>query len=156
MMSLSMIKQIRKIQGFAFVLLALCAAAAPTFAQSFRGSIRGTVTDPTGAAVPATKITATNLATGETREAATTDDGAYIFAELQAGEYDVTFEKQGFQRSTIRTRVSTGSDTTVDFALRLTGTDVVDVQVNDTAPLVESSNSTLSLVVDRTLVQELP
>ena len=156
MMGLRMIKQIRKIQGFAFVLLALCAPAAPTFAQSFRGSIRGTVTDPTGAAVPATKITATNLATGETREAATTDDGAYIFAELQAGEYDVTFEKQGFQRSTIRTRVSTGSDTTVDFALRLTGTDVVDVQVNDTAPLVESSNSTLSLVVDRTLVQELP
>jgi outer membrane receptor protein involved in Fe transport len=138
------------------VMLAFVLALSPTFAQSFRGSIRGAVTDPSGAAVPQTKVVAKNLATGETREAATSADGEYALAELQPGEYELTFEQAGFQRSTVRTRVSTGENTIVDVALSLAGAGNLEVQVRDTAPLIESSATTLSQVVDRTLVRELP
>jgi len=129
---------------------------ATSFAQSFRGTIRGTVTDPSGAVVPATKITARNVATGESREASTSDGGVYTITELSASEYELTFEKAGFLNQVVRTRVSTGADSIVDAALALPGGQPTEVRVNDTAPLVEASNSTLSQVVDRTLVQELP
>src|ERR1700730_1036668 len=141
-------------------LLALAAltpgSAATSFAQSFRGTIRGTVTDPSGAVVPATKITARNVATGESREASTSDDGVYTITELSASEYELTFEKAGFLNQVVRTRVSTGADSIVDATLALPGGQPTEVRVNDTAPLVEATNSTLSEVVDRTLVQELP
>ena len=127
-----------------------------SFAQSFRGTIRGTVTDPSGAVVPATKITARNVATGESREASTSDGGVYTITELSASEYELTFEKAGFLNQVVRTRVSTGADSIVDAALALPGGQPTEVRVNDTAPLVEATNSTLSQVVDRTLVQELP
>ena len=129
---------------------------ATSFAQSFRGTIRGTVTDPSGAVVPATKITARNVATGESREASTSDGGVYTITELSASEYELTFEKAGFLNQVVRTRVSTGADSIVDAALALPGGQPTEVRVNDTAPLVEASNATLSQVVDRTLVQELP
>ena len=129
---------------------------ATSFAQSFRGTIRGTVTDPSGAVVPATKITARNVATGESREASTSDGGVYTITELSASEYELTFEKAGFLNQVVRTRVSTGADSIVDAALALPGGQPTEVRVNDTAPLLEATNSTLSQVVDRTLVQELP
>ena len=155
-MSIRRTQHIRRINFVALPLLALFYATAPSFAQSFRGAIRGTMTDPSGGVVPGAKITATNLATGEARDANTADDGTYVLAELPAGEYELTFEKAGFLRRTVRTRVSTGADTTVDSTLALPGGDVIEVQVNDTAPLVEASNTTLSQVVDRALVEELP
>ena len=155
-MSFMQVKLPRTIRFSFALLLALVFALAPSFAQSFRGSLRGTVTDSSGAAVPATTVVAKNLATGETREAVTFDDGGYVLAELQPGEYEVSFEKAGFQRNTVRTHVSTGADTTVDYALSVTGAATVQVQVRDTASLIESSNTTLSQIVDRTLVQELP
>ena len=63
---------------------------ASAWAQSFRGSIRGTVTDPSGSVIAGAKITAKNINTGLQREATTGPDGAYVLAELPAGEYTVT------------------------------------------------------------------
>jgi outer membrane receptor protein involved in Fe transport len=155
-MNSAKVKSQRAIHFSLIGLFAFVFALAPAFAQSFRGSIRGTVTDPTSTTVPGVKVTAKNVATGETREASTDSDGVYVLAELQPGGYEVTFEKTAFQRNTVATRVSTGSDTTVDFSLSLSGSDTIEIQVHDTAPLIESSATTLSQVVDRTLVQELP
>ena len=69
------------------------------WAQSFRGSIRGTVTDPTGSVIAGAKVTAKNIATGLQREATTGDDGAYVLAELPAGEYTVRAESTGLSPS---------------------------------------------------------
>jgi outer membrane receptor protein involved in Fe transport len=154
-MPIRIIEYLRAIAILALALLAL-GSPTPNFAQSFRGTIRGTVTDPSGAIVPVVKITPRNVATGESREASTSDDGIYTITELPAGEYELTFEKAGFLNRVVRTRVSTGADTTVDAVLALPGGEPTEVRVNDTAPLVEATNSTLSQVVDRTLVQELP
>src|SRR6266540_3202951 len=65
-------------------LVALLAGAwAPAFGQSDRGAITGTIKDPKGGVVPDAKVTATNLESGEVREARTTGEGTYILPVLQ-------------------------------------------------------------------------
>src|ERR1043165_2123506 len=88
---------------FAAALLALfmTLAAANVFAQSDRGSITGTVTDPSGAVVPNAKVTATSLDTGEARETTTSGEGSYTLPELKAGRYKITVEAQGFKTATV-------------------------------------------------------
>ena len=70
------------------VLVALLLAAASA-AQSFRGTIRGKVLDPTGSLIAGAKITAKNSATGLSRETVTGPDGGYVLAELPVGTYAV-------------------------------------------------------------------
>src|SRR5260370_33404863 len=69
------------------------------WAQSFRGSIRGTVTDPSGSVIAGAKVTAKNIGTGLQREATTGADGGYVLAELPAGEDTVTAESAGLSPS---------------------------------------------------------
>src|SRR5579862_9499482 len=81
----------------AFVLALL--GAAPGYAQTFRGSILGTVTDASGAAVVGATVTIHNVATGIDRITQTNVDGSYLVPELQIGAYDVTIEMNGFQKT---------------------------------------------------------
>src|SRR5206468_806138 len=83
-------------------LVALLAGAwAPALGQSDRGAITGTVKDPKGGVVPDAKVTATNLESGEVREAKTTGEGTYILPELKAAPYRLTVEASGFKTATI-------------------------------------------------------
>jgi hypothetical protein len=78
---------------FSFVLLALLAVSGTTSrlaAQSFRGGIRGEITDAHGLHVAGAKVVARNLATSETREVTADADGNFRFVELPAGEYEVS------------------------------------------------------------------
>src|SRR3954452_16973925 len=74
------------------------AMAASTFSQTFYGSIVGTVTDPTGSAVPQANVACTNLGTAERRAAQTDVAGSYQFVNLAPGQYRVEIEKTGFRR----------------------------------------------------------
>ena len=56
-------------------------------AQTFRGGIRGTVTDSSGATVPGAAVTATRVGTGLVRTAIADATGSYSFSELPLGEY---------------------------------------------------------------------
>ena len=83
--------------ALALFLLASLLSAVPTFAQKITGDITGTVTDSTGAVIKDAKITAINVATGETRSATSSDAGFYRIVELPPGEYKVTVTLQGFK-----------------------------------------------------------
>ena len=72
-------------------------------AQSDRGSIRGTVTDPNGGLVPNAKVTVTNVETNEVRETTTSDEGSYNIPELKAAVYRIQVEAAGFKAATIDT-----------------------------------------------------
>src|SRR5215470_8634661 len=81
-------------------------------AQSFRGSIRGEVTDPHGLHVAGAKVVARNLGTSETREVTSDDQGEYRFIELPAGEYEVSAVASGLEESRLdRVRVDVGVET---------------------------------------------
>jgi hypothetical protein len=68
-----------------------------TFAQIGGGAISGTVTDPTGAVVPAATVKAKNVASGVETTRQTTDAGLYVISPLPPGEYSVTVSITGFQ-----------------------------------------------------------
>src|SRR3982750_602785 len=70
------------------------ACAGSAFAQTDRGNITGTVTDPSGAVGRGAKITATNLDTNEVRQTTTTDEGNFTLTELKAGPWKVNVEAQ--------------------------------------------------------------
>ncbi|HZH35494.1 MAG TPA: TonB-dependent receptor, partial [Pyrinomonadaceae bacterium] len=84
----------------AFLAAAFCLSGAAVFAQTGpTGSLTGTVTDSTGAIVQAVNVTIINNATGLNRTAQTNDDGRFVFQVLPVGAYQVSFEKQGFNKN---------------------------------------------------------
>src|SRR6266849_7155653 len=138
-------------------LLSLVFVSPPAFAQSFRGSIRGVITDSSGAVISGAKVTARNVGTGETREVTSEPEGGYLLLELPAGEYEVSAIAPGFQAfRQDHVIVGVGVETSVDLTLAKPAENVERVVVVERVPLVETSSTTLSQIVDRTLVQELP
>src|ERR1700719_5238898 len=88
----------------ALLQLALCLVVAGFFgarlaAQTSYGTIAGTVTDASGAAVGDAEVTITNVASGEKRVQPTSSDGYYNFVNLISGTYRVEVEKTGFKRA---------------------------------------------------------
>jgi hypothetical protein len=79
------------------LLAALLAVAAATAQVGGSGTIQGTVTDPSGAAIPAASVTAINVGTGVRTERKTTEAGFFALQLLPAGEYTVTVAAAGFQ-----------------------------------------------------------
>src|ERR1700691_4942707 len=85
--------------GWAILIMTL--AAAPGWAQTFRGTIQGTVTDSSGAALVGATVTIHNVDTGIDRITNTTTDGGYLMPEVPVGTYDVIVEMSGFQKSKV-------------------------------------------------------
>jgi hypothetical protein len=127
------------------------------FAQSDRGSITGTVKDPSGALVPNAKVTATDITTGESREVTTTDNGTYTVPELKADPYRLTVEAPGFKTATIdRVEVAVQSTRRADVQLEIGDTSAnVTISGGDTAQLVADSPVRQTNVTEQQ-VKELP
>ena len=145
---------------FAFALLTLLLALAsvpPAYAQSDRGSITGTVTDPTGAVVPNAKVTATSLDTGETREVATGDEGSYTLPQLAAGRWRVSVEAQGFKSVTIEEyKVAVQITHSLDVKLEIGAVaDVVTVTAEQQAA-IQTDTPVRQTNVNERQVKELP
>src|SRR4029077_2907149 len=88
--------RVRSCLGFLMLLI-----SASLLAQTFRGTILGTVTDPQGAVISAAKVTVRNVNTGLERTTQTNADGSYAIPELPIGTYNVTVTQSGFQTSAI-------------------------------------------------------
>jgi hypothetical protein len=125
-------------------------------AQSTYGSISGTVTDASGAAVPAASVTLSNLSTGEKRTAPSGDDGHFTFVNLYQGNYRVDIEKNGFKhfaRTSVIVEVQ--QETRVDAALTV-GQVTETVEVTSQIPLLQTESSSLGQVVEQRKADELP
>src|ERR1700751_2992308 len=70
-------------------------------AQTFRGAINGTVTDPSGSSVPNATVKATETATGIDHTTTTTSDGVFAFQDIPLGFYKVTVTASGFPPHTV-------------------------------------------------------
>ncbi len=124
--------------------------------EATTGTVRGTVSDTTGAVVPGAKVTVKNLDTGYTREVQTGDDGYFNIPLLPVGNYEVRIEKQGFStlvQSNIPVKI--GEAAVLNLTLQL-GAATQVVEVKGAAPLVETTRTQVSEVVDDTAVRTLP
>jgi Carboxypeptidase regulatory-like domain/TonB dependent receptor len=148
-----------RVRGFVIAsvaaLLLLCASAGK--AQTFRGTILGTVTDSSGAAVSGAKVVVKNTDTGLTREVTTADDGSYAVPELPIGNYSVTVETNGFKSSVVSgIRVEISSERRADVTLQ-PGALAQTVEVSGEAlPLVETTSNTLGGAFEGGQVEALP
>src|SRR5438445_1488468 len=135
--------------------LLLCSSAVT--AQTFRGTILGTVTDSTGASIAGAAVAVRNVNTGLSRTVTTSDDGTYSVPELPIGTYSVTVEKAGFKQGVVTgIRVEVSSERRADVALQ-TGEVAIRVEVNaDELPQVESTNNVLGGIVESKIVTNLP
>jgi Carboxypeptidase regulatory-like domain len=130
--------------------------ASACFAQVEQGAISGAVLDSSGASIPKAKITATNLATGATAVAETTDEGYYKLPYLLAGKYRLTVEKDGFTVNKVNDiPVLVGQIATINVVLK-PGSIHDEVTVTSNAVMVEQVSASLGYVTGTTQILELP
>ena len=134
------------------------AFAAASFAQSDVGgaTLTGTVTDPSGASVPAARVSVVNTATGFTRSTDTSDVGLYRFSGLPVGTYDMTVDAKGF-KTTKRTAVplQVGAAITLDVKVEV-GSAQETVSVEAEVPVVETTRTSAASQVTAQAVANLP
>ena len=137
---------------FVYVLLISVVA----FAQSFQGSLRGRILDPSGAAVQSAKLTITDEATKLSRATITSDQGDYAFNAVTPATYTVTVEAPGFKRSERPgVLVSTQAAVTVDLRLEL-GAVGEQVDVTAEAPPLQTADASTGQLIDSQKITDLP
>ena len=126
-------------------------------AQVATGTILGTVSDPSGAAIGAANVTAINEATGRIHSATTDAEGLYLFPLLPiGGSYSVAAEAPGFQKFLQRGIVLQVNDNVrVDAALAV-GAVSDTVEVAGAPPQIDTRNSTLGTVIESRTIAEIP
>src|SRR6185369_109575 len=121
------------------------------------GSISGNVVDASGGAVPGAAVTVRNVDTGATRTATSTAPaGGFTFPNLPSGNYVVSGELSGFSPAKVtNVVVSVGGDATVKLTLDPAGVQA-SVTVSSEAPLIETTKTQVSSVVNEKMIQALP
>ncbi len=153
-------KNIRAIFVFLSLVVLLCTSMAllspPLLAQSTYGSIAGSVTDSSGAAITDAQVALTNLGTAEKRTQSTGTDGLYSFVNLFPGRYKIEVEKTGFKHFTRpEVVVEVNQSARIDATLQV-GDVTQTVEVTGETPLLESETSSLGEIVDEREATELP
>src|SRR5437868_5175980 len=82
--------------------LLLMLSAMALFGQSERGTITGTISDPTGALIPGAKVSVTATATNTRQDYVTNESGDYTASSLAVGQYDIRVEKEGFRPAELK------------------------------------------------------
>lgn len=142
----------RKFSAFLLCLL----MAALVLAQSDRGTITGTVADPTGAMIPAAKITLTNVDTDLRYETVTTPTGNYTLPSLPAGSYRLVVEAAGFSRyEQINIRVQVAVTTRIDITLQV-GQAAQSIEVTAEASMLKTESAEQSTTVSGDQINALP
>ncbi|PYU88417.1 MAG: hypothetical protein DMG08_25500 [Acidobacteria bacterium] len=141
------------------VVLAAALFCIPIFhaaAQVNTASIRGTVSDPSGAVVDGASITATNDLTGVSLTTVSNAQGIYVFPVLNLGAYTLAAEKQGFKKAVRKgIELQVNQTARIDLALEV-GAVSEQVVVQEQIPLVEAETSSLGHVVTQRDVLDLP
>ena len=131
-------------------------AASLLQAQIDRGTISGTITDPSSAVVTGATVTVTNLGTGQAVVLTTGTDGSYAARLLHIGTYSVEVAAKGFEKT-----VETGIDLTVnqvaqvDLQLKVGAASQI-AEVTGAAPLIATETSSLGTVETQERIENLP
>ena len=130
--------------------------ASGLWAQTFRGSLTGTVTDSSGAAIPVGSVRLDNTATGFTRTVLTSNGGEYNFPDLAPGIYTITVSHAGLETKRVdKVEIEVSKTTNINVQLGVAQQQQL-VEVSAAAVNLETTSSDLAAVVNDKTVQELP
>src|SRR6266436_2439395 len=125
-------------------------------AQSTNASLTGRVTDPQKAVIADAKVAVISASTNVRAETTTNGSGEYYFANLAPAVYRIEIEKAGFKKLLKPDLILHVQDALkLDFKMTL-GDVSETVTVEAGAPLVNTESATVSTVIDRTFVENLP
>lgn len=140
---------------FVFLLCMLTLISAIASAQ-VTASIKGTITDSSGAAVAGAKVTATSAALGIDRSTTTNGSGDYEIPSLPPGTYVVKVEQSGFQAEQANhVSIEVSQNVVQNFSLKVASSTEV-ITVEGSAPIIESTTITVGQTINQKEVQELP
>ncbi len=124
--------------------------------QAGRGTVSGTVTDPSGAIVPGAHLALVNNATGVTLHTVASSAGLYSFISLNPGKYKVTASQTGFAK-VVRDNITVDVDqvTEVNIALKV-GAISETITVTEGTELVEPTNSTVGSLITAETIDRVP
>lgn len=149
-----MVAELRRVPQLVFVVLLTVFIAAGAKAQS-TGSITGTVSDPSGAAIPGASVTINDSATGLSHTVLTNSSGNFTFPDVPIGSYGMTIAKAGFAtQKRSPQELLTGQTIGLDIVLSV-GSAVETVEVTDTEQ-IKTTTSEVSVTIDQKQMQDLP
>ena len=144
----------RNIRVSVFALMV--AATAGLWAQTFRGSISGSVVDSSNAAIPGAAVQAVNKNTGLVFDTLSSGGGDFLLPNLPLGEFTVTVKKDGFQSKKIDgLEVAVSKTTNIQIQLGVAQQSTM-VEVSAATATIETTSSTLASVVGPRQVQDMP
>src|SRR3989475_4961399 len=139
-----------------FAILVVLSLAVAANAQTFRGAINGTVTDPSGAVVPNAAVKATESTTGIDHNTVTTSEGAFAFQDIPLGFYKVTVTATGFPAYTVdKVQVVAGSIYTLTVRLAMQQQSTT-VEVSAAALTLDTTTQTQTMTIASDVVQDIP
>jgi Carboxypeptidase regulatory-like domain len=124
--------------------------------SSGTSGLTGTITDPSGAAVPNVTVTLTSNSTGQVRNTTTGTDGAYKFSLLPPGDYKIRFAASGFKTAEIASIVLNVTETPALDRVLEVGAQTEQVTVEAAAETLQTQSSTLGAVIGQQAVTGLP
>ncbi|HET9406079.1 MAG TPA: carboxypeptidase regulatory-like domain-containing protein [Candidatus Sulfotelmatobacter sp.] len=142
--------------SFIAIGLLLACLTIPAAAQLYTGSIAGTVTDPSGAVVPAAHVVATDVDKGYTFPGTTDANGHYLLRNIPPGNYTVSVEAPNFESQKKTGAVITVNlNATIDFTLKVGATSQT-VEVQATGVELQTQDAVTGQVIDRRAINNLP
>ena len=145
----------KRLIGPLFATLLLCLSQL-ALGQAVNGTLLGTVTDTTNAAVPNAKVLATETSTGVSHESVSNESGNYTFPDMPPGSYRVAVEAKGFKKA-MQENVPLLSNSAVRVDIAMQPGEVTEtVTVTTAPPILQTDRADISTKIDAANVAELP
>lgn len=140
-------------QSFLAILLLILPVLA--WSQGATTSLRGTVTDASGAVIPSASVHLENKSTGVTSDTTTNGQGEYVFLQLAPGDYMVTVTATGFGKQAISAKLLVAQPATVNAKLTV-GSDAITVEVASTTQVINTTDATIGNAIPTETIMALP
>src|SRR5581483_5885381 len=138
------------------LVLLLFACASITYAQPAGGTLSGTITSPSGAAVANAAVTVTNTSTNASQRVLTGPDGRFTMSGLTPGTYRLEVESAGYKRTSQQNLDLSGNGPgTINITLE-PGSMSESVEIKAHAPMIQTDNNEMAVGLNTRTVQELP
>src|SRR5580765_2803451 len=133
--------------------LLFCAAL---FGQDYRATVLGTITDPSGSAIPNAAIKATNTATNAVTDAKSSSDGVYTLPFLEPGVYRIEISAPGFQ-TVKRESITLAVGQKLSLSTQLpVGQATTEITVTGQQETIQTADASKGLLFDPNQTQEYP
>src|ERR1041384_7290265 len=141
---------------FWHVLICCALSSSVISAQTGVGQIQGTVTDSTGAAVPAASVVLENVQTDTRLQTTTSEVGSFVFPSLVPGEYRLSVTASGMQKWQGTATLVAGQRAVINAALEIARATEQITVAGDVTPLLSTNSPTVATIVERARIEQLP